>query len=200
MTEFGRMYPSVKGAVEMEYCKLAMYRPNLEDIPAYSLKDGYRLKLFKEGDEIYWAEIESSAGEFKDVNGALKHFEKEFSEHADEIKRRCAFLISPDNEYIGTTTAWFGDFNGKRTGRIHWVAIKPLYQGKGLAKPMFSYALNIMAKYHDSAYLTTQTTSWRAINMYLSYQFQPIKCSPEDPDFEKGWELVYRQLGRRNLY
>ncbi|MGI6562487.1 MAG: GNAT family N-acetyltransferase [Clostridia bacterium] len=178
----------------MKYYKTAMIRPDLQWIPGYSLPDGYKLQLFQEKDEIRWAQIVCAAGEFPSVDDALKHFENEFSPYTEEMKKRCVFLTSPDNEYIGTTTAWYGDFQGERMGRIHWVAIKPEYQGRGLAKPMLSYALSVLAQYHDRAYLTTQTVSWKAVNMYLSFGFRPVKRSDDDEDFDTAWALIYEQL------
>jgi len=177
----------------MEYFKLVMVRPHLENIPVYHLPERYQFKLFEDQDEIHWAAVETAAGEFQTLTGALKHFDKEFSGHLEEMKKRCVFLLSPDGEVVGTTTAWLGEFQGISQGRLHWVAIKPSHQGRGLAKPMLSYALSIMAKYHYKAYLTTQTTSWKAVRMYLDFGFEPARLHNGDQDYQKGWELI-RQL------
>ncbi len=183
----------------MEYFPLAMYRENLDNIPEYNLPEGFNLRLFEDNDEMNWAQIETAVGEFSDINKALDRFKNEFSNHLEEMKKRCIFLLSPGFEPIGTVTAWFGDFAGEKKGRIHWVAIKPEYQGKGLAKPMFSAAMNILVKYHHDAYLTTQTTSWRAVNMYLHYNFKPVPRFSDDPDFINGWETIYTRLNKPGI-
>ena len=59
---------------------------------------------------------------------------------------------------------------------------------------MLSYALSVLAQYHDRAYLTTQTVSWKAVNMYLSFGFRPVKRSDDDEDFDTAWALIYEQL------
>lgn len=155
----------------MKRIKLKMFRDNLENIPQFDLPEGYSIRKFREGDEIEWAKIETAAEEFKTVEDALKRFDKEFGSNIEEMKHRCLFIENEDGEAIGTTSAWFGDLDGtgEQKGRIHFVAIKPEYQGKKLSKPLLTAALNTLIKEnHNKVYLTTQTTSYQAINMYLN--------------------------------
>ena len=58
-------------------------------------------------------------------------------------------------------------------GRIHWVGIIPAFQGQGLSKPLLSAALARLTLDYRRAYLTTETTSYREINLYLSFGFMP---------------------------
>src|SRR5699024_8980243 len=127
------------------------------------------LSFFQAGDQINWARIETQAGEFQNEKSALEHFKKEFGPYQYELKKRCLFIETNDGEKIGTTTAWFGQLKEDENiyGRIHWVGIVPDHQGKKLAKPLLSHALKVLAQFHDKAYLTSQTTSYQAVNMYL---------------------------------
>ncbi|MCY1029022.1 GNAT family N-acetyltransferase, partial [Mammaliicoccus sciuri] len=80
-------------------------------------------------------------------------------------------------------------------GRIHFVAIKPEYQGKKLSKPLLSAALNKLIELgHKEVFLTTQTTSYPAINMYLNYGFEPY--DPDNAD-QKGWLMMEDILNRK---
>ncbi|WP_232193205.1 hypothetical protein [Mammaliicoccus sciuri] len=52
----------------MERIKLKMIRNQLDNIPEYELPEGYSIRLFKEGDERLWAEVETAAGEFSNID------------------------------------------------------------------------------------------------------------------------------------
>ncbi|MBO1005680.1 GNAT family N-acetyltransferase [Pseudogracilibacillus auburnensis] len=182
----------------MKRISVKMLRNNLLDIPQYSLPPGFRIRMFKKGDEHHWAKIEASVDEFENERAALEHFKKEFGPSLDEMSKRCVFIENQDGEAIGTTTAWYGDLrgDGEILGRIHWVAIAPEYQGKKLAKPILSAAMNIIANHHSKAYLTSQTTSYQAINLYLNYGFEPFITGPS---CDEAWELLEHTLNRKIL-
>lgn len=180
----------------MEYFDLTMVRKNLEDIPDHTLPRGYHFRFFLEGDEHTWAEIEAAVGEFETKAQALKHFQDEFGNDIEEMKKRCIFIVDKDGKPFGTVTAWRGNIRGKLEGRIHWVTIIPEYQGQGFAKPLITKAMNVLDKYHTSAYLTTQTTSHQAVNLYLDFGFEPYTEKKAD---KKGWELMEEVLERKIL-
>jgi ribosomal protein S18 acetylase RimI-like enzyme len=180
----------------MKRIKLAMVRKNMLDIPQYSLPDGFRIRLFEKGDEQNWARIETSVEEFKDEEAALARFEKEFGAHIGEMTERCLFIEDEHGEAIATTTAWYGDLEGygEGLGRIHWVGVVPEYQGRKLSKPLLSEAMNILARQHSKAYLTSQTTSYQAVNMYLNYGFEPYLINPT---CDEAWALMEKTLNRK---
>ena len=182
----------------MKYIPLKMVRNNLLNIPQHSLPAGFRIRMFEKGDEHLWARIEASVDEFKNEEAALEHFDKEFGPYIDEMSLRCVFVENQDGEAIGTTTAWYGDLqgDGEISGRIHWVAIAPEYQGKKLSKPLLSAAMNILANHHTKAYLTSQTTSYQAINLYLNYGFEPFITGPS---CNEAWTLLENTLNRKIL-
>ncbi|MEC0240157.1 GNAT family N-acetyltransferase [Paenibacillus dokdonensis] len=181
----------------MKRIALTMIRQDLNHIPSYSFPSEYRVRMYTPGEEEIWADIETSVDEFPDKTAALRHFDKEFGSYTEEMSSRCLLIENADGEAIGTTTAWYGAFqNDEIWGRIHWVAIRPEEQGKKLAKPLLSAALEILSQYHDHAYLTTQTTSYQAINMYLNYGFEPFIAKP---DCLEGWRLMETVLKRKIL-
>src|SRR5699024_3863425 len=121
-----------------------------------------------------WAKLKVSVDEFQTVEGAHTRFQSEFASQIDEFTQRCLFVVNDVGEVVGTATAWRGipPHDDKEWGRLHWVSIAPDYQGRGLAKPLLSNVLNVMATYHDKVYLTSQTTSFEAVNLYLQYGFK----------------------------
>ena len=177
----------------IEHIEFAMVRPHLRDIPAATLPAGYNIRLFRHGDEEAWRRIEIAVGEFSSDDRAHAQFEREFGAHLDEMTTRCFFLETAEGETVGTTTAWMGEFQGDVIGRIHWVAIVPEHQGRGLSKPLLSTALDRLAQEHDRAYLTTQTTSYRAAGLYASYGFEPVI---ETEAHLRAWALVQSLLAR----
>jgi len=179
----------------MKKISLTMVRQDLDNIPQYAFTPNYRIRNYKAGEEPIWADIEVSVDEFSDKLAALEHFDKEFGSFLEDMSARCLFIENEDGKVIGTTTAWYGALGNDETwGRIHWVAVHPDYQGKKLAKPLLSSALQILSNYHNKAYLTTQTTSYQAINMYLNYGFEPYITKPECLE---GWRLLEEVLNRK---
>ena len=177
----------------MKRLRLKMVREDLANIPEYSLPPGFNFRLFKKGDEKTWANIETRVDEFDNEAAALERFRTEFGNHLEEMTERCLFIKNEQGEAIATTTAWYGDLRGKMEGRIHWVGVVPEYQGRGLANPLLSEAMHLLSKHHDSAYLTSQTTSYQAINMYLNYGFEPFKT---EDTCEEAWALMEDVLAR----
>jgi ribosomal protein S18 acetylase RimI-like enzyme len=113
------------------------------------------------------------------------------------LGKRCVFLENSNNECVGTAMGWFDDsFFRAGYGRVHWVGIKPEFQGKGLAKPLVSEVMDIIKKYHSKAYLTTQTESYKAIKIYLDFGFKPFI---KDETCPKAWKMLADFLKHPNL-
>jgi ribosomal protein S18 acetylase RimI-like enzyme len=181
----------------MKHISVVMYLPSLEARPAYPMPAGYAGRRFRRGEERTWAEIEASVGEFETANEALRHFEEEFGGHPAEVEDRCYFLCTEEGEPIGTGTAWFNpDYHGEDHGRVHWIAIAPRFQGRGLGRPLVGLVMDRLAQSHRKAYLTTQTTSPRAIRIYLDFGFVPLLT---DERSEEAWQLLYAELRRPAL-
>jgi ribosomal protein S18 acetylase RimI-like enzyme len=182
----------------VEYIKLTMVRENLEELPQFEFPNGYRCRTFSRGEEGVWAEIESKVAEFKTTEKALEHFREEFGPFLDEFESRCHFIENAEGRCIGTATAWYNqNFQGERYGRLHWVGILPDFQGMKLAKPLVCRAMNRLAASHDRAYLTTQTSSYKAINVYLDFGFQPLILTDNCP---RAWHLMAELLNHPNLH
>ena len=181
----------------MEIIKLLMVRENLDNILDYSLPNGYHFEYYKKGDMNAWVDIEVSALEFENEEKAVERFTSEFMDKEDELQERCLFIVDTEsNKKIATIMAWMGTLHDHKEGRIHWVSILPEYQGQGLSKPLLTRALNELKKWHHSVYLTTTTKNYKAINLYLSYGFEPYL---ETAEHIIGWKRI-EELLNKNIF
>jgi len=181
---------------QLKKISLTMVRDHLHGIPSLVCPAGYTIRTFRAGDAEHWARVEALAGEFPSRDEALREFEEEFGSRWRELEDRCFLLEENEGGVIGTAMAWDGDLGGEVRGRVHWVGIVPAHQGRGLAKPLLSTVLERLARDHRSAFLTTQTTSYRAVNLYLNFGFVPYLTSAGDAD---GWRMMEDILQRRIL-
>src|ERR1043166_3548370 len=159
---------------------IRMIRENLDNLPDYALPGGFSLCSYQPGDEENWLQIHLAADRLQPIMPDL--FGREFGSDAALLAQRQYYLIAPDGQAVGTASAWFKDnFEGRTFGRVHWVAIVPEYQGRGLAKPLMSAICRLLRELgHDCAYLTTSTGRLPAINLYLRFGFVPLIRTPED--------------------
>jgi GNAT superfamily N-acetyltransferase len=170
-----------------------MVRDHLDGLPSFPCPPGYSLRTFGPGDETLWARIETLAGEFPTEEQALERFAADYAPPLAGRADRCFLLRDAHGTPIGTATVWYGQLGGEERGRVSWVGIIPSFQGRGLAKPLLSSVLARLASDHHKAYLTTQTTSYRAINLYLHFAFQPYAVRET---CEEGWRLMEQVLRR----
>jgi len=169
---------------------LVMLRSGKEYIPQYELRDGFYIKKFEKGQEKDWADLEYSVGEFGSKEEALRHFFKEFGSRTDLFCQRCFFLYNRRGEVVGTATAWEdSDFFHTLTGRMHWLSIRPDYQGRGLARPLITAVLNEIIKHRDIIYLTTLPVNFPAIKLYLDFGFFPFMANK---NYHRLFDIISR--------
>ncbi|MBW7937662.1 MAG: GNAT family N-acetyltransferase [Candidatus Omnitrophica bacterium] len=172
--------------MELENVELLMIRPHLAEIPQHQLPPGYLLRTFNDPDIRQWVRIHELADRFNSVT--LDTFYNEFGADMGSLKERSFYLDAPDGATIGTATAWYNpSFEGADYGRVHWVAIVPEAQGKGLSRPLLTAVMNCLQANHQRAYLATSSARLAAIRLYLEFGFSPY-TNPEFP--LEGWRVV----------
>jgi GNAT superfamily N-acetyltransferase len=149
-----------------------MVRDDLEDLPRFELPAGYSIRPWREGDRHTWTDLQRAAEMWLEITDDL--YVTEFGSDTDELARRQLFLCNSSGEAVGTATAWCGKIDGERLGQVHWVAIRPQEQGRGLSRPLLSATCELLRELgHRRTFLTTSTARLAALRLYLRFGFRP---------------------------
>jgi len=81
-----------------------------------------------------------------------------------------------------------------RWGRVHWMAILPEYQGRGLGKVLLTTICRRLSDLgHKQAYLHTSVARIPALKLYLRFGFEPAVRNAEE---QAAWQNVFAALQR----
>lgn len=147
---------------------------DLHCVPRHPLPAPFSLRRFRPGDRETWVRIETAAEQFRDITPDL--FELQFGTDPVVLEQRQLFLCDGIGTAIGTATAWSDGTDSRESwGRVHWVAIVPAWQGRGLAKPLLSAVCQrLLELEHQRAYLMTESVRTAAIALYQKFGFKTI--------------------------
>lgn len=169
---------------------------------AVRVPEGLSLRFWEPGLEEHWGMVHMAAGQLNTMEKALRIFNQEFAPYPDELKKRMFFLYDDTTgRPLATMTLWFGNDLGRPTQRLHWLSCVPDYQGRGLGKLMMELSLHLYHELNctDTLYLTTQTTSYVAINIYKKYGFEaymgPMPDNGMKWDNETAWSIINEKIG-----
>jgi len=152
-----------------------MCKTDTGNYPRCELPEGYKIEFYKKGDEVEWAKLECSHGQFDSIEAGIKTFNKEFVDGQRLLpEERVMFVKDPEGEYVATLSLWDGMFLGKLCQRLHWLAVSDKCAGKGIAKALATAALDLYNKlgYEGFIYLLTGTWYYRAIGIYRKFGFK----------------------------
>jgi beta-glucuronidase len=174
---------------------LHMVRPSLEGIPPAPFPKGFGIRPMRLGEGAVWVDIERDAEPYYPIADDL--FVREFGRDPQATQWRSFLVTDGKGVAVGTVSAWYNrDYRGSDYGVIHWIAIRPAYQGLGLGKAALAYALHQLAKWHQRCLLITQSRRLPAIRMYLNFGFLPdLSVSGA----AVGWREVKAQLQHPTL-
>ena len=167
-----------------------MRRERLDDVPQYELPQPYAVRWYRPGDEEIWTDIWRRCERYREITPEL--FADEFGTDAEFLGQRQCYLLDGEGTAIGTATAWLpAEGYDSTCGRVHWVAIVPEMQGRGLSKPLMTIVLNRMRQLgYRRAVLTTESPRTVAIRLYLNLGFLPDIRS-------RRQLLTWREIRRR---
>jgi GNAT superfamily N-acetyltransferase len=175
--------------------EVRMFRPHLRDIPEVPFPEGYGVRPLRLNEGGLWEDIWRDAEPFFKIEHGLFH--KEFGDDPAAVERRCYIITAPDSTAAGTISSWYArDINGQDYGRIHWVATRKAYQGRGIMRAGLSYALRQMAQWHERAVLDTSIGRVAAIKLYLDFGFLP---DLDKPGAREAWLAFRRKLNHPAL-
>ena len=154
----------------------------LEPLVKYDFPEGFTIRSYHHGDEENWLNIYMSTDQLNKAYSTM--FREYFGADQSLLVDRQFYLSDPDGKPVGTASAWYNrTYHGKEWGRLHWVAIVPEMQGRGLAKPLISHALERLQDLgHKQTYLRTYTVRIVAIKIYWDLGFVPDLRSQHDKD------------------
>ena len=156
------------------YYTVILTKTDTENYPHHALPEGYEFVFYKTGDEIKWAELELSLGQFNSIEQGLDFFKRDFiDDNSQNPEERVIFVKDPDGDYIATGSLWSGFFNGEICQKLHWIAVSDKCAGKGIAKALTS---RLMDLYNDLGcegfiFLVTGSCYYPAINIYRKFGF-----------------------------
>lgn len=176
-----------------ENISVSMTRATLNALPQVALPAPYTLRWYELGDEQAWVDIHVAADAYNTFTMAT--FEQEFGADRTLLSTRQAYLCDDAGKPIGTTSAWFyDDEEGDPYGLVHWVAIHPTAQGKGLSKPLLGLVCErLRALGHTRGYLNTSTGRIPAISLYLQFGFVPQMRRDRETTL-RAWRQVSERL------
>ena len=162
--------------VHQQVIPIHMIRPNLDAIPQFDLPPGITARTFRPGDESTWAHIQDTADLYNHV--MVEIHRRDYGTDETVLAQRQFFLENEEGDAIASASAWWTDeyaeAGGGRWGEVHWVAMLPAWQGRGLSRPLMTLVLNRMAELGETrAYLNTATIRLPAVNLYLRFGFLP---------------------------
>ena len=170
----------------MKNHSVKMIREHMEDIPHFPIPKGFAIRSYRPNEGHIWTRIQKAAEPHFGIDDEL--FMREFKRDLLAMEDRSFYLTTDAGEEIGTITAWWQpNINGKVWGQIHWVAIHPDYQGRGLSKPMMSVAMSRLKQSHERCFLDTSTARIPAIKIYLDFGFTPALL---DENSQQAWAEV----------
>ncbi len=183
----------------LPYYNIIMKRQKGTKAPNPILPKGFSFNLYTEGDEIYWAKIETSVGEFDSIEEALDYFGKEYLPYPNELKKRLIFIETEDKKKVATLTNWWNFTQGRRDPSIHWVGVQEEYQGLGLGKAIVFEGMKRMIELEGDRdfFLHTQTWSYKAINIYIQAGYRLVKDEAfggYKNDYEKALSTIREKL------
>lgn len=181
----------------MENISVGMTRPNFDNLPTFDVPKPFALRRYQPEDEKAWLAIHIQADPYNTFTE--ESFYKGFGRD-EKLWRENQFYICDENNHpVGTATAWSvqKEEHPSPQGLVHWVAIYPQYQGKGLSKPLMSAVCHrLKERGFDCAYLNTSSGRLPAIALYLAFGFVPYLRKPEEREV---WSYIKQQLGSRAI-
>jgi GNAT superfamily N-acetyltransferase len=167
----------------------------MRKLPRYPLPEGFSVRPIR-GDQLcLWTDIWRDAEDRLEIPDDL--ILREFSEDLAALSLRCFLVFNRKQCAIATATAWYSDdFREGRWGRVHWVAVRPGHQGKGIARGLMSHVMDRMRQWHDKAWLSTSSTRLKAIRIYLDFGFEPVL---DHPGGREAWTQVASRLNHPAL-
>lgn len=177
------------------YYEFWMVRPPQQPVPAVTLPEGFRFVFYQEGDEAAWGRIETAVLEFSEVSEALQYFKKTFAPFPEVLSQRMLFVENEAGEKVATCTAWWQETSEQALPLLHWLAVEPAFQRRGLAAALVAKVTELlsMLEPNKTIYLHTQTWSHSAIRLYEKFGYSMSERNIDgsfNEEFHKAQQVI----------
>jgi GNAT superfamily N-acetyltransferase len=185
-----------------------MENRNARQYPRYDLPEGYIFTTEKRDLKADWIAIQLASNHIETPELAADVFNREYEDQYGTFARQTALAVTLSGQPVGVASLWPGNEFGRELFKVHWVAVDAAHQGKNIAKAAMTRLFDINRELigADYLYLTTQTWSYRAINIYRQFGFtpylgeRPINWKEEMEDYaakqKEAWEIIDEMIGR----
>ena len=156
------------------YLNMIFVRQPGMPVPEAILPEGYTFRWYTAGMEADWAEIVTSVGEFDTTEEAFQCFLADYLPYKPELESRMLFAVSPEGCVAGTFTIWWDGTEGRRVPSVHWVAVRPEEQGRGIGKALVFRGIQLALELEGDCEMMLHTQSWsyKAVGIYLEAGFR----------------------------
>ena len=185
---------------------VTMIKTDMDTYPRYEMPEGFTIVGYQDGYEQGWAEIAKEQFLYETMDKALALFAEEFSSQPkwEQFKDSCLFAIEEKTGKIAAVlTLWEGGVFPEEYRRVHWVATREEFQGKGIIKAMMTYAMDLYHKQNSKGLciLVTGTPNWQAIRIYKRFGFEaylgeyPAPAAGFNPEeAKKAWSIIDEKI------
>ena len=158
------------------------------------LPEGVRLRGWQPGDEAAWAALEYEIGDFASQEEALAYFAETYGRDPRALARRCRFAVDGEGRVLGTCTAWRDPREQGEIASLHWLAVSPHAQGRGLGRALCRETLAVFQDLGEfPVYIHTQPWSWKALLLYVreGFRLQRTDCfAAYENQYAQGMETL----------
>lgn len=156
--------------------------------------EGFSLRSYQPGDEAAWAALEHEIGDFDTPEEARAYFARAYLSRPEEAARRCLFAVDGRGRAVGTCTAWRDRRKTGTCASLHWLAVSPACQGKGLGRALCRRTLEVFQDLGEfPVYIHTQPWSWKAVLLYVREGFL-LQKTDTFGDYENQYALGMEAL------
>lgn len=159
----------------IENIKVLMEKRDTRVYPKYDLTKGYSFCNYELCDEEEWSKLQFGVNHVNSIEEGKEIFNDVFLSNIEDLKKKMIFVKDESGEIVGTAAVWEGNHFGTVYQRVHWVAVSKKHSGRGIAKALVTKVLDIYNDlgYENYIYLSSQTRSYDALNIYLKFGFKP---------------------------
>ena len=140
------------------------------------LPQGFSFRNYRDGDALNWASMEVAINDFDTVDNGVRYFQDKYVSRLSDLHQRFVCVQDSHGNAAGSVIAWYHYLGDIRIPTVHWLVVRPEYQGVGLGSPLVAKMLQVFALFgRQPVYLHTQPWSYKAIALYAKHGFYLLK-------------------------